>query len=94
LIVFNKHDVIPEVWPDPSSSDNDIQAMINSALERQAKSNDELLYRLIEERDGKKFESTSDNPSASTCVVNFTQTNPHISGASVGGTSSLTPQPS
>jgi hypothetical protein len=29
--------------------------MINSALERQAKSSDELLRRLIEERDGKNI---------------------------------------
>jgi hypothetical protein len=47
-IVFHKH----EVWPDPSPSHNDIQFMIDSALERQAKSTDELLCRLIEERDG------------------------------------------
>jgi hypothetical protein len=48
LIIFNK----PEVWPDPSPSHNDVQSMINSVLERQAKSTDELLHRLIEERDG------------------------------------------
>jgi hypothetical protein len=29
--------------------------MINSVLERQAKSTDELLHRLIEERDGKNL---------------------------------------
>jgi hypothetical protein len=34
-------------------SRNDIQSMINSALERQAKSTDELLRRLLEEWDGK-----------------------------------------
>jgi hypothetical protein len=44
-IVFNKPEVIPEVRPDPSPSRNDIQVMINSALERQAKSTDELLHR-------------------------------------------------
>jgi hypothetical protein len=33
-IVFNKPEVIPEVWPDPSPSRNNIQSMINSALER------------------------------------------------------------
>jgi hypothetical protein len=48
-IVFNK----PKVWLDPSPSRNDIQAMVNYALERQAKSIDELLRRLIEEWDGK-----------------------------------------
>jgi hypothetical protein len=41
LIVFHKPEVIPEVWFDPSPSRNDIQVMIDSALERQAKSTDE-----------------------------------------------------
>jgi hypothetical protein len=50
-IVFNK----PEVWPDPSPSRNDIQFIIDFALERQAKNTDELLRRLIEERDGKNL---------------------------------------
>jgi hypothetical protein len=53
--IFNKPDVIPEVRPDPSHSHNDIQFMIDSALERQAKSTDELLCRLIEERDKKNL---------------------------------------
>jgi hypothetical protein len=86
-IVFNKYEVIPEVRLDPSPSHNDIQSMINSALERQAKSTDELLRRLITEWDGKKLDATSANPSSSTCIVSFTQTNPHISGASAGSTS-------
>jgi hypothetical protein len=86
-IVFNKPEVIPEVRPDPSRSRNDIQFMIDSALERQAKSIDELLCRLIAERDGKKLNATNVNPSSSTCTISFTQTNPHTSGPSVGGTS-------
>jgi hypothetical protein len=86
LIVFNKPEVIPEVRPDPSPSHNDIQAMINSTLERQAKSANELLRRLIKERDKKKIDATSVNPSSSTCTVSFTQTNPHTSGPSVGDT--------
>jgi hypothetical protein len=90
-IVFNKPEVIPEVQPNTSSSHNDIQVVINSALERQAKSTDEQLRRLIEERDGKKFDTTSINPSSSTCIVSFTQTNPHISGESTGGTSMPNP---
>jgi hypothetical protein len=49
--------------------------MINSALERQAKSTNELLRRLIEERDGKKLDATSDNSSSSTCAVSSTQIN-------------------
>jgi hypothetical protein len=53
LIVFTKPKVIPEVRLNPSPSLNDIQNMINSALEMQAKSTDELVHRLIEERDGK-----------------------------------------
>jgi hypothetical protein len=86
LIVFNKPEVIPEVRPDPSPSRNDIQAMINSALERQAKSVNELLRRLIKEQDEKKIDATSVNLSSSTCTVSFTQTNPRTSGPSVGGT--------
>jgi hypothetical protein len=65
--------------------------MINSALERQAKSIDEMLRRLIEERDGKKLDTTSANPSSSTCALNFTQTNPHTSGLSAGGTTMPNP---
>jgi hypothetical protein len=61
--------------------------MINSTLENQAKSTNELLRRLIEERDGKKYGDSSVNPSSSTCAVSFTQTNPHTSGPSAGGTS-------
>jgi hypothetical protein len=33
-IIFHKAEVIPEVRPDPSPSRNDIQSMINFALER------------------------------------------------------------
>jgi hypothetical protein len=73
--------------------------MINSALERQAKSSDELMRRLIEELDGKKLVDSNVNPSSSSsssssssCVVNFAQTNPQISGTSVGGT--IMPNPS
>jgi ssRNA-specific RNase YbeY (16S rRNA maturation enzyme) len=83
-IVFNKNEVIPEVRPDSSPCRNDIQVMINSMLEMQAKSTDELLHTLIEERDGKKLDATSVNPSSSTSAVSFTQTNPHTSGASAG----------
>jgi hypothetical protein len=52
-IVFHKPEVISEVRPDPSPSRNDIQVMIDSTLERQAKRINELLHRLIEEQDGK-----------------------------------------
>jgi hypothetical protein len=34
VIVFSKSEVTPEVRPDPTPSHNDIQSMINSALER------------------------------------------------------------
>jgi hypothetical protein len=54
-IVFRKPEVTREVRPDLLPSRNDIQSMINSLLERQAKSTDELLRRLIEERDGKNL---------------------------------------
>jgi hypothetical protein len=67
-IVFHKVEVIPEVRPDPSPPRNNIQYMINYALEWQAKSIDELLRRLIKERDGKKLDV---NPSSSSCTVSF-----------------------
>jgi hypothetical protein len=66
--------------------------MIDFALERQVKSTNELLHMLIEERDGKKTDATKVNPSLSTCVISFTQTNPHTSVPSAGGT--LMPNPS
>jgi hypothetical protein len=90
-IVFHKPKVISEVRPYPSPSHNDIQSMINSTLERQANSTNELLRRLIEERDGKKLGSTSVNPSSSSCAVSFTQTNSHISGTLVGGSTMPNP---
>jgi hypothetical protein len=90
-IVFNKPEVIPEVRLDPSLSRNDIQFMINFTLERQAKSTDELLCRLIEEQNRKKLDATNVNRSSSTYAVSFTQTNPHTNGPSAGGTS--TPNP-
>jgi hypothetical protein len=90
-IIFNKLEVTPELRPDPSPSCNDIQVMINSALERQANTTDELLCRLIEERDGKKLDATSVNPSSSTCAINFAQTNLHTGGPSAGGTSKPNP---
>jgi hypothetical protein len=65
--------------------------MINFALERQAKSTDELMRRLIEERDGKELDATSINPSSYTCAVSFTQTNPHTSGPSALDTSMPNP---
>jgi hypothetical protein len=90
-IIFNKPEVILEVWPNPSPSRNDVQVMINSALGRQAKSIDELFCRLMEERNGKKLDVSSINPSSSTCAVSFTQTNPHKSDPSAGGTSMPNP---
>jgi hypothetical protein len=36
-IIFTKPEVIPEVWPNPSPSLNDVQNMINSALETSKK---------------------------------------------------------
>jgi hypothetical protein len=54
-IIFHKAEIIPEVQPNPSPSHNDIQSMITSTLERQAKSTTELLHRLIEDRDGKNL---------------------------------------
>jgi hypothetical protein len=62
-IVFTKPKVLPKVQPNPSPSLNDVQNMINSILERQAKNTDELLRMLIEERDGKKHSDANINTS-------------------------------
>jgi hypothetical protein len=59
--------------------------MINSALERQAKSTDELLLRLIEEQNGEKLDTTIIISSTTSCIVTFTQTNPETRGTSVDG---------
>jgi hypothetical protein len=49
-MIIRKVEVTPEVWSNPLLSIDDIQFMINSVLERQSKSSDELMCRLIEER--------------------------------------------
>jgi hypothetical protein len=93
-IVIRKAEVTLEVWTNPLLSLNDVQSMINSALERQARRIDELMCRLIEEWDGKRLANSSVNPSSSSCTVNFAQTNPQKSGTSVGGATMLNPQAS
>jgi hypothetical protein len=59
-------------------------------LERQAKSSDELVRRLIEEQDRKKLADSNINPSSSSssssCIDNFVQTNPQTSDALASGT--------
>jgi hypothetical protein len=82
-IIIHKAEVTSEVWPNPLPSLNDVQSMTNSALERQVKSTNELLRRLIEEWEGKKLDNSSVNPSSSSCVVSFSQTNPQTSVTSV-----------
>jgi hypothetical protein len=86
LIVICKAGITPEVWPNTSLSLNDVQSMINSTLERQARSTDKLFLRLIEERDGKKLDSFNINPSSSSCAISFVQTNPQTSGTLAGST--------
>jgi hypothetical protein len=46
---------------------------------------------LIKEWDGKKPDATKVNPSSSPFAVSFTQTNPHTSGPTTGGTSMPNP---
>jgi hypothetical protein len=65
--------------------------MTDSALEKQAKSTDELLRKLIEEWDGKNPDATKVNSFSSTCAISFTQTNPHTSGPLAGGNSMSNP---
>jgi hypothetical protein len=86
-ITIRKSEVTPEVKNNPSLSLNDVQVMINSALERQAKSSNEMMRRWIEERDVKKFVAPNVNASSSSCGVNFAQTNHQPSGTSAGSTS-------
>jgi hypothetical protein len=54
-IISCKVKATPEVWPNPSLSLNDVQSMINFVLERQEKSINELMRRLIEEQDRKNL---------------------------------------
>jgi hypothetical protein len=54
-ITICKSEETPEVKNNPSLSLYDVRVMINSTLERQAKSSNEMMRRLIEERDGKKL---------------------------------------
>jgi hypothetical protein len=74
LINIHKSEVTPEVWSNPSLSLDDVQVMINSTLERQAKSSNEMMHRLIEEEDGKRPIDSNVHTSSS-CTVNFSQTN-------------------
>jgi hypothetical protein len=74
-IIIRKAEVTPKIRPNPSLSLDDVQSMINSALERQAKSSDELVHRLIEERYRKKLADSNVNPSSSSCAINSNQTN-------------------
>jgi hypothetical protein len=90
-IIIRKAEVTPKVWPNSSLSLDNVQSMINSALERQAKSSDELMSRLIEEQDGKKLADSNVNPSSSSCAVNFAQINPQTSGTSAGSTTMPNP---
>jgi hypothetical protein len=84
-IIIRKAEVTPEVRSNPSLSLDDVESMINSVLERQAKCSDELMHRLIEERDRKKLVDFNVNPYSSYCAINFSHTNPQTSGTSVGG---------
>jgi hypothetical protein len=79
-INIRKSEVTLEVQFNPSLSLDDVQVMINSVLERQAKSSNELMRRLIEERDEKKLVDSNVHASSSSCIVNFAQANPQPSG--------------
>jgi hypothetical protein len=54
-IIIHKAEVTPEVRSNPLLSVDDVQSMINFALEMQAKSSNEMMRRLIEEWDGKNL---------------------------------------
>jgi hypothetical protein len=87
-INIHKSEVTPKVRSNTLLSLDDVQVLINSTLERQAKSSNEMMHILIEERDGKKFIDPNVLAGASSsCAINFAQTNPQSSGTSAGGTS-------
>jgi hypothetical protein len=90
-IIIRKADVTLEVRPNPPLSLEDVQSMINFVLQRQAKSSDELMRRLIEEWDEKKLVDSHVNPSSSSCAVNFSRTNSQTSGTPVGDTTMSNP---
>jgi hypothetical protein len=91
-INIRKFVVTPEVWSNPSLSLNDVQVMINSILERQAKSINELMHKFIEVRDGEKLVDPNVHASSSSsCAINFAQTNPQPSGTSAGDSSQPNP---
>jgi hypothetical protein len=75
-IIILKAKVTPKVRSNPSLSLDNVQSMINSTLERQAKRSDELMCRLIVEWDGKKLVDSNVHHSSSSCTINFAQTNP------------------
>jgi hypothetical protein len=54
-IIIRKAEVTSEVQSNPSLSLSDVQSMINSVLERQARSIDELMCSVIEEQDKKNL---------------------------------------
>jgi hypothetical protein len=87
-----KSEIIPKVQSNPLLSLDDVQVMINLALERQAESSNEMMCWLIEERDGKSSVDSNVHASSSSCAVHFAQTNSQPSGTSTGGT--LQPNPS
>jgi hypothetical protein len=63
-----------EVKNNLSISLDDIQIMINYVLEKQGKSSNEMIHRLIEER-WKKIIDPNVNASSSSGSVNFVETN-------------------
>jgi hypothetical protein len=84
-------EVTPEVRPNILLSLDDVHSTTNYALERPAKSSDELMCRLIEEWDVRKFANSKVNPSSSSCAANIAQTNPQTYGTLVGGTTMSNP---
>jgi hypothetical protein len=74
--IICKSEVTPEVWSNPPLSLDDVQVSINSALDRQLKSNNKLVRRLIEWQDRKKLIDSNVHPSSSSCAVNFAKINP------------------
>jgi hypothetical protein len=90
-INIRKSEVTPEVQSNLSLSIDDVQVMINFALDRQAKSINELKRRLIEERNDKKLLDSNVHASSYFCAINFAQTNHQSSDTLASGTSQSNP---
>jgi len=89
--VVYRSQVPPQVTA-PTHSLESIQSMIDTALDRQARASNELMRRLIEERDGKKVADNHANVSSPSGDFHVPQTENPPSVTSVGSAPQAHPQ--